>query len=241
MTSIRYIADKKLLKNKLDLSRMICVAVVDDQSIVHEGFIKRFELASKRGEDMCLVHHSYNGNELFDYLENDGWKNLDILLVDFQMPEMNGIEIVKRIKSEYPAIKTILFSNFYEENLIRGALAEGASSYLPKDTRYEEFITCIKEVYSSNYYLRDDFPPEIIKKMIAGKEIKPTYDFTAKISKREIEVAILIAKGVMYKNIAPELGISVRTVEDHKAAFYKKTKVNCQAGLTIYCIWMGWL
>ena len=183
---------------------MIKIAVIDDQPIILDGFgsiLKK--MASKI--DIKLIFTATNGQYLIDYLEINGEDSIDIAILDFKMPGMNGIELVKYLKQKFPSIKSVLFSSYYEVPMIEGAMLHGASSFLEKNMRYKDLMFALNQIHETGYYFPDGFPHHIIKSLVEGEKIKPTHDFTAVVSDRCKEVAILIAKGFSYKDIADQL------------------------------------
>jgi len=218
---------------------MINVAIIDDHQLILNGLelaFKSFDSKKYKAKGFFL-----SGEEFLSFLEKNKKHKIDVALIDFQMPGINGIDLIQLLRKKYPSIKTIIFSNHYETPLIKAAFKSGANSYLPKNCDVNEVFEAINEVYTSNYYLRDDFSAPILKVMISNKEIIPTYNFSADLSDREKLVGILITKEYSYKEIAMQLDISQRTVEDHKNSFKKKTGITKQAGIAAYCHWMGWV
>ena len=216
---------------------MINVAVIDDQPIILNGFKQMFNEA-KKNYNVDLIFTSTSPKELFTFLESNNFQTIDIVIIDFKMPDINGIELTKKLKEAYPNIKCILFSSYYNTELIENAMSIGARSCLKKEIRYKELFEALIEVHRSGYYLPDDFPLDVIQRITSKKSITPIHDFSAKITSREKEIAILIAQDKSYKEIGDLINISPRTVEEHKNNFSKKRDARKQ--LQSQFIVIGW-
>ena len=216
---------------------MINVVIIDDHELIRDGYKHLFRVNNK----MELISCFCNGYEFLEFIDKNPNQHIDIALIDFQMPTMNGIELIKKIKELKLNIKTILVSHHSESFLIESSFLNGGNGYLTKGSDFELITEAIEQVYNNGYYIPYDTHKDFIKSIINKDSLKPKYNFVAEISEREKEVAILISHGFSYKEIADKLGISKRTVEEYKNNFCKKTGVSKQAGIAVYCVYMGWI
>lgn len=218
---------------------MIKVAIVDDHEMFRMGIKSLFDNFNQEVVEVVTIAES--ADEFLNYLQSDSGKNVDVALIDFQMPEMNGVELIKELAHAHPSVKSVLYSTYYGLYLMESAIEAGAKGCIAKKMNFADLLNALKEVHNKGYYLSDDLTEKAIRCLVQKKKIIPDYDFSAKITNREREIATLVAKGLSYKEIGAELNISKRTVEDYRDNFCRKTGADKQAGITTYCIFMGWL
>jgi DNA-binding NarL/FixJ family response regulator len=218
---------------------MIRVAIIDDHQMIINGLESLFEVSNQ--EVAVVKFASTSAADFLEYLEKEGSGSIDIAVIDFQMPEINGVELIRKLTNDYPDVKCVLFSSYYSNYLIESAVGAGAVGCLPKNVGLNDLLAAIEEIHSKGYHVSDDFPEDVIRSLMLKSDLEPHFDFMAKITKREREIATLVAQGLSYKEIGAKLNISKRTVEGYKENFCKKTGVEKQAGITTYCIYMGWI
>jgi DNA-binding NarL/FixJ family response regulator len=203
--------------------------LVDDHKMIREG-LKQF-LADH--PDFEIVAEAENGQDCLDQLANT---KTDIVLTDLNMPVMDGLELTKRIKADFPDIKVIALTMMGESQHIKQMLAEGAVGYLLKNCGEDELIMAIKNVNQGGTY----YAPEVTNIILNNiRKVKPTSSRVATempLTDREKEVLHLILKEKNNQEIADVLFISVRTVDAHKRNLLDKTGSKNIAGLVLYAI-----
>lgn len=203
--------------------------LVDDHKMIREG-LKNF---LEDHEDFDIIAEAENGVDCLNQLENI---TPDVVLTDLNMPEMDGLELTKAIKTTYPDIKIIALTMMGESQHIKQMLVEGAMGYLLKNCSEEELIMAIKNVNNGGTY----YSPEVTNIILNNiRKVKPTSSKVAvdmPLTDREKEVLYLIIKEKSNKEIADELFISVRTVDAHKRNLLDKTGSKNIAGLVLYAI-----
>ncbi len=211
---------------------MIQVAICDDHKLFREGI--RFLL-----EQMSTIHVLYeagNGQELLEKLENE---QPNVLLLDLEMPDMDGVETLKRIRPQYPDLGVIILTTHSDTKMVAYLMELGANSYLLKDAEPETLQRGIESVYHEGYY----FTREVSKAMLGGLKgntrKKPTLKNNVTISEREMEVLELICQEYTAKEIADKLFISSRTAEGHRRSLIEKLGVKNTAGLIVKAIKEG--
>lgn len=144
----------------------------------------------------------------------------DVLIVDLKLPGMSGLELIKRVKGNYPYIEIMVFTGICDEQTISSAISAGASGYLLKGGEPAEIIDAIKSVFRGE----SPFSPKAAKYLIAGIQLDITRHNKASrlLSKREIEILKEMEKGKSHKVVALNLKISPHTVRTHIKAIYKK-------------------
>jgi DNA-binding NarL/FixJ family response regulator len=192
----------------------IKIAIVDDHQLFRDGI---HSLLSKHNE-FEIVISSENGKDFFEKLTKGNLPSL--LLLDLTMPEMNGFEVLDKLKKKYPKIKVITISMHDDGNYIMQSIRAGAYGYLLKNADEEELLKAIYTVLEGKKY----FNQEISQRMINIMSIEGVTP--KKLSPKEMEILKLIAEGQTTKEIAQKLIISTRTVETHRNNMMKKLKVK---------------
>lgn len=199
------------------------LAIVDDHQIVIDGL-----------HSLLKGHHQYEivleSNHPETVLAQLKKQAVDILLTDVMMPAMNGVELAKLVKKEFPAIKVIALSMNGEGSLVNQMIDEShISGYLLKNIGQTEFLAALNKIAEGGIY----FSEEVLNEMLKANERKKENE-EAKLTNREIEIVKLIEKEYSNKKIAEELFLSERTVETHRKNIFRKTKTNSLIGLIKY-------
>jgi len=184
-----------------------------------------------------IARESYAYTHLADGLDVLPWlaqQQTDLILLDINLPDGNGIEFCVSIKQEFPKIGIIALSTFNQAGIINKMLENGADSYLLKNASSEELIEAIEKVSSGKKFLT----PEI--KKILSNNLSSNYK-TPVFTKREKEVLALIAEGLTNQEIADKLFISQLTVISHRKSLLEKTESKNTAQLIKYCFEFGLL
>jgi len=211
---------------------MIKVAITDDHQLFREGI--RFLLDQMGNID--LIFEAASGRELIEKLPET---SVDVLLLDLEMDEMDGVEAIKQIRPQYPDLGIIILTTYSEHKMMAYLMELGANSYLLKDAEPDTLKRAIESVYHEGYY----FTREVSKAMITGLKSparkKPLLKSNVVLSAREIEVLQLICQEYTAKEIAEKLFISPRTAEGHRRHLIEKLGVKNTAGLIVKAIKEG--
>ena len=206
--------------------------IADDHRIMREGLRSLLE---KSGNFECIAEaeDGYQAVKLAMELRPD------IVIMDIAMPNLNGIEATRQIKSELPEVEVVVLSMHATRNYVLQVLQAGASAYLLKDSAFEELSTALLAISRGGMYLS----PAIAKTAaLANLKAGPSGGAAGQIehlTKRELQVLQLIAEGKSTKDIAARLELSVKTVETHRKQIMDKLEIRSIAGLTKYCIREG--
>ena len=190
--------------------------MVDDHFVVRMGVTTLVNAQ----EDMTVIGEAANGKqgvELF-YASRP-----DITVMDLRMPEMNGVDAIVAIRSEYPDARIIVLSTYDGDEDIYRAFQAGARAFLLKDMHHDELVNAIRAVHQGQRFI----PPAIANRLA---ERMPRSELTA----RELEVLRLIAAGMTNKAIAGMLFVSERTVDRHVSNIFAKVRVSSRAAATAY-------
>ncbi len=199
---------------------MINVIILDDHTMVLKGI--ETMLTEESG---IFVSNTFStGKSLLDYLTT---KIPNILLLDINLPESNGIELCGFITKTYPEISIIGLSNYSDTGFIKNMMRNGAKGYLLKNTSKNELIEAIKTVSSGITYL-----PKTLRKKLLDESIGiQSSKFIPQLTRREQEILECIANEFTNKEIADKLFISTKTVESHRKNLLQKFAVRNTAGL----------
>jgi DNA-binding NarL/FixJ family response regulator len=212
----------------------IKIILVDDHNIVRDGL----KILLMNIPEIEVIGEVATGADLFDLLV---CVKPDILLMDISLPKISGIAITEKISKDYPDIKVIMLTANVNDESVFNSFKAGALGYLPKNIDQAELVDAIKIVNEGNEYLAKSISNAVLRnyfdKAKAGstKHLKNEQELT----KREVEVIILFAEGLSYKEIADRLNISVRTVESHKNNIFEKLELTSIADLVKYAIRHG--
>jgi DNA-binding NarL/FixJ family response regulator len=210
------------------MSSPIRVIIAEDHTLVREGTREILE----REQDIQVVGEAARGDDAVrQALEH----NPDVLLMDMRMPGMNGIEATREVSAQAPSVKVLILSAHEDEDYVREALAVGASGYLLKTAPGRELVEGIRAVASGSTILS----PELTRKL-AQARLEPARA-SDRLSSREFAVLRLIAQGRANKEVALELGISLRTVEGHLHNIFEKLRVGSRTEAVVHAVNHGLL
>ena len=211
----------------------IQVMLVEDHALVRAGIR---ELLSKI-EGVSVVAESSNGRTALKMLRECF---VDIILMDIAMPEMNGLQVLSIVRQQYPNVRVIMLSMHADEEYVLTALRAGAAGYLLKDSGIVELHLAIEAVANGQTYLSPLVTSHVSAYMrriehTASDHAQPDGNLTP----RQREILQLIAEGSTTQKIAERLGISVKTVETHRAQLMQRLEIHDIAGLVRYAIRTG--
>ncbi len=209
---------------------MIDVLIADDHQISIDGI----KAILKDETDIQVAGEANNGREVLDLLKAN---EPDVILMDINMPEMDGIEATRQISLQYPKVKVLTLTMYDEIGFIEGIIKAGAKGYILKNSGTREMLDAIRTVYEGGQYYND----EIANILIKGLQEKHREKDKADLTRRETEVLKLIAREYTSHQIARELYISFHTVESHRKNIHSKLGVKNLAGLVKYALENGLL
>jgi DNA-binding NarL/FixJ family response regulator len=214
-------------KNKQELPPVIKIAVVDDHSLFRAGLVSLL----KDFEELRVVMEASDGVELFEQLKS---KAPHVVLLDIEMPGMNGIETTRLLRERFPSVKIIVITMHNEDEYIFELISKGAHGFIPKNKTVDEVVDAIYSVMETGKYYNEKIAAALAhgsQGLVKSMNL-PLWELTAK----EIEVLKLVCKQKTNKEIADVLGIGTRTVETHRTSILHKTGTKNTAGLVIYAL-----
>lgn len=204
----------------------INLVIVDDHDLVLDGFMSLLANVNT----IKVAGKASNGQELLNFLANQPEK-IHLVLMDVDMPVMNGIQATKLVKTKFPDIKVLILTMHQEETLYNKLIAAQADGCLQKNVNSNELIRAIKQVMEGKGYFNNKTKRERKKKVQIS-------DDAVHLTNREKEILKLIATGKSAKEIANILSISYRTVDTHRTNLKEKLKVKNTAGMIRYAFQM---
>lgn len=197
------------------------IAITDDHVMVLKGIVSLFE----KTPEIIIIGEYENGEET---LKGLALKLPDVLLLDINLPDINGIDLSKQLLKLYPDLKIIALTNFEEITFVKKMLKNGVHGYLLKNTDKLELIEAIKTVLSGDVYLQKD----IQKKLFSQTTKKATaHGLIPKITRREHEVLVAISEELTTREISDKLFISPKTVETHRMNLMSKLGAKNSVGI----------
>lgn len=209
----------------------IKLALVDDDYLI-VTLLKSF---FNQDQSTKVVYDTTDGYQLFNYLEEKSVEPIDILLLDLKMKTIDGLEVLKHVKTHHPELKVVVISSHYQDNSIGFMTKEGVSGFLPKGMSPFELLDIVKQVHKNGFYLNKD-QMEILREQISSKVSKPVIDSDELLTERETEIIKLLCQQKTAKEIGEHLFITQRTVEGHKNNLFTKIGVRNVAGLIVYAL-----
>lgn len=215
---------------------MLKVILAEDHNIVRNGI--RMLLEADKG--ISIVAEAVNGREVLDLVA--GGVSADIVLADINMPELDGITLIKQLKIVSPGIKVVILSMLDNEEYIFQAFAEGAYGYLLKNVSADELLFSLKHVNSSGKYVCAELSIRMLDMHInSAVPVIPVIHNQVDFSSREIEVLHLIAEGLTNAEMSEKLFISKRTIEGHRQSLIEKTGSRNTAALIRFAVLGGFV
>ncbi len=206
---------------------MISLMIADDHPLLIDGI----KTALKGNADIDIVGEANNGFQVLEKL--DAGLKVDVILMDINMPKMDGLDCTKQLSKRYPQIKVIGLSQYDEKRFVKIMVKNGASGYLLKDAGKDQIETAVKTVHSGEKYFCERLSVRLVQQELKEEQ---TSSLFPKLSPREAEVLNLICTELSSQEIAEKLFISIHTVESHRANLTAKAGVKNTAGLVRWAV-----
>ena len=218
------------------------VVIVDDHPVFRQGL--RDVLETDPG--LQVVGEAANGEVAFQMAED---VEPDVMLIDINLPDINGLQVTRQIRAKQPDIKVIVVTGYDDAEQAFHAIRAGASAYCAKDITPETLIQTIYSVQQDRYVVgerkmnHDEVVVWVEEKVgrISGRIITDTEDSFVPLSPREMEILEYVTHGRSNKEIAYALGISHQTVKNHMTAILRKLQVDDRTQAAVYALSRGWV
>ena len=199
----------------------IRLAIIDDHAVVLDGL----KTMLNSFDSLEVVYTTQTGQTLLEHFQSDA---PDVLLMDIQMPDINGIDLCKQISKQHPSVKVIAFTSFDDSNYVKQVFRSGAKGYLLKNSDKQTIVKAIETVMQDEEYMDEAIKKILLQESITGHRRSL---FEVPLTKREKEILKLVADGLSNQEIADKLFISLRTVETHRLNLNQKLDVKNTAGI----------
>lgn len=205
---------------------MINLVLVDDHNLLREGIKQLLEF----NDDMKVVAEYDNGQAVIDNIQSI---NADIILLDINMPNVNGLDVLSYIRNNNIPIKVLLLTVHSEVEYLAKANEIGVEGYILKDAGFDELRSAIFTIYEGNNYIQAKLIPSLNNYLIRKDNDD---EIISSLTVRELEVLKLVAVGGTNKDIADKLGISERTIKNHISNIFKKIGVSDRTQAAVFSI-----
>ncbi|MCM3636316.1 response regulator transcription factor [Sporosarcina luteola] len=206
------------------------IIIADDHAVVRSGFMHILNFQ----DDMEVVATAADGLEAYEQVAKH---RPDIVLMDLSMPPgESGLIATGKIKEDFPETKVVILTMYDDEEYLFHVLKNGASGYVLKNSPDEELLSAIRTVYDGGTYIHPSMATSLVRQFVKKDFDEAETDPYKILSRREIEVLPLVAKGYGNKEIAEMLYISVKTVEAHKSKIMEKLNLKSRPELVEYAL-----
>lgn len=206
---------------------MIRILLAEDQAMVRQGL----KMMIERDEELRVTGEANNGKEAVEWCEKSMF---DLVILDIQMPIMNGLEAARIIRGRWPERKVLMLTTFNDDQYALEALKLGASGYMLKDAEPDALIRAIRSCMSGGLSLQDHVAANVIPRLLSQTEDIQQVD--GSITPRELDILRLVGEGRSNREISDELGLSIGTVKNHVSQIMDKLDLRDRTQLAIYAI-----
>ena len=204
---------------------MTRIFIVDDHILIREGLKKILSTEP----DLTIVGEAQSGNEALDKLDEC---RCDVLLLDIALPDKNGLEVLKEMKTRHPKVHVMILSLYPEERYALRAMKDGADGYITKNSATDELFLAIRTVMGGKKYVSPVLTQELVDHLQLDKK-QPAHE---RLSDREFQVLLLIGSGQTVSQIADKLSLSLSTVNTYRTHILVKMNLKTNVELVRYVI-----
>ncbi len=204
---------------------MIKILIADDHAIVRQG-LKQIVASDL---NMAVIGEAQNGHEVIERVRT---LLPDVVVLDINMPNKNGLDVLKELKRERPKLPVLILSMHPEDQYAVRVLRAGASGYMTKESAPEELIKALRKVYRGGKYVS----PQLAEKLAFDLQLEAEKPVHETLSDREYQVLCMIAQGKTVSAIADETALSVKTISTYRVRLLEKMRMTSNAELTRYAL-----
>jgi DNA-binding NarL/FixJ family response regulator len=222
-------------------ARKIDVLIVDDHPLFRDGLSRALEYE----EDIHVVGQCQDGAEA---LATARQLIPDVILLDVNLPEINGLQVARQIRSENPRISVVVLTAYHDSQQVMHAMRAGAAAYCAKDIKPDDLVRVIRTVADGNYIVEEremnyDELQDWMSRMVASmpSHLVGGEEYFVPLSARELEILDFVTNGMSNKEIAGQLRISQQTVKNHMTSILKKLNVQDRTQAAVTALRHGWV
>ena len=208
------------------------ILIADDHEVVREGLRRMVETEP----DWEVCGAAADGREAVALATE---LNPDVVIVDMTMPELDGVQVIRQIKRALPQTEILVFSAHESESIIAEVFAAGAKSYIRKADAGPYLISALRSLQEHKPFFTDEISEVLFSRFLTGAGSKQDSASNESLTTREREIVRLLAEGKSNQAAALALGVSIRTIETHRATVMRKLRVDSLAGLVRYAVRNG--
>lgn len=214
---------------------LIQIALVDDHNLFRKGLVSLIDMI---GDKVHIVFEADNGLDMQTKLSS----NLlpDIILMDINMPGMDGFEAVKWLNVHYPTIKVLVVSMIENEESVIKMLKLGVKGYLSKDVEPDELENALDAIYHKGFYYTDFITGKLVHTLTNGSE-KSLLEEAHHLNEKEKKFIQLACSELTYNDIAKEMFLSPKTVDGYRNTLFERLQVKSRVGLALYAVKHGYV
>jgi DNA-binding NarL/FixJ family response regulator len=210
----------------------ITIAIADDYKIYRDGL----KLCLGSDNNLQILFDVDNGEELMEALKT---QKPEIIIMDLNMPLLDGMEATKQIRKKYEQIKILVITMYDSDKFIINLMENGAHGYLLKNAEPKEIIKAIYALHENGYYFNDLVNKALLKKLVMKNNLKPSFNHNIELTEREQEVLKMICEEKTATEIGKEIFLSPRSVEGIRTRLIEKIGVRNTAGLVMFAVKNG--
>lgn len=203
--------------------------LVDD----HEIFLEGLENLLSNSPDIEIIGKAFDGEKAFEFIQE---QQPDILLTDLNMPKMDGMELVRKVKEHFPEIKILVLTMHNDRPTISEIMMAEAEGYVLKNSSKKELLTAIEKISEGSTYYSNEVMSILLERI---KKEQKKLEAEHMLTERELEILELISQEKSSREIAEDLFISIRTVDTHRKNLLKKANTNTVIGLLKFGVHYG--
>lgn len=216
-----------------DITATLNIALVDDHNLFRKGLIKLIHLGDTQNRYKILFE-AENGNDLKDKMRQPPFP--DIILMDIDMPDMNGFEAVEWLQRTHPSVKVLVISMVDSEDSILRMLRLGVKGYLSKDIEVDDMHQALEAISGNGFYY-SDHAAEVLNHNLNGAD--KHHHTSVLLKEREREFLKLATTDLTYEQIADRMNLSVKTIDGYRDALFRRLKVKSRVTLALYAVKNG--
>lgn len=207
---------------------MVRALVADDHAVVRRGL----QVLLAEAREISAIGEASTAQQTLERLRSEPW---DVLILDINLPDGSGLDVLQQVKQEFPAIPVLILTMYGEEQFAARALRAGAAGYITKETAAEELVGAIRKVVGGGRYVSQAFAERLVT-LTDGQTERQPHEL---LSDREFQVFRTLASGRTVSQVAETLHLSVKTISTYRARIMNKMGLKTNAELTVYAVRNG--
>lgn len=215
-------------------NQLLKLALVDDHKLFRKGLISLLEVAAR--QPIKILFEVNSGKEMMQVI--NAQNPPDIILMDINMPGMDGFDCVQWLAEKYPLVKVLVVSMIEKEESIVRMLKLGVKGYLGKDVEPKELGEALQAISNESFYYTDFVTGKLIHSLQNGHK-EPLVKPLTKLNERELEFLRLACSELTYNEIAAQMFLSPKTIDGYRSALFEKLAVKTRVGLALYAVRNG--